>query len=756
MYTPAENGAPTDQMENTVSDTLDDLMPSFRSEYDEKSLGMLSDILSTLYANPERSVMREYIANAIDSHKLAGTTAPVKVTLPTPLSPTLVVQDFGDGLDMDGLRNTFFKYVASTKTDDDNQIGALGIGAKSAFALTKSWTVTNVHQGVKFVIASVNDPYGPPKQSVIVNGEPTDEPSGITVSIPISDRYMRHEWAISAARLSRWFPNGSVEFHGRNVDDLHWTEKYASYGNSAWDHRADTWRNSYGSDEMYVVMCGIAYSVDSTTRQSIHDQVRQSMTDILTATEGRSRWEKRASFNHTRSAQSAFTNGDSDDDRISRQVQAHAKLVELFVTRIFMNTVMVDAGDIDFMPSRESVKGTPRTVDTIAAAVTDTIDKFSTELVAIRKLPAHERAAKVRDFMAVTVPDANDTTAFDAVGVHNLRTNIFRKNEVMGLHGLLGRTKGNAKVTLVTGVEPSAPLYKINVVERQLGGHGGQFFTTHRSDAHVDEFGSVAAFFNGVDDPFSSVMTLDEYKKAAKEVAPASRAGGTVSHRWWKMTPDAHESVEYGVDTFDDLMDAYADQDDVTVYLTDHMGTGTFKRAADKGVSGIVIFRGRRHVETFDRELGRETRTTDQLTRDADRAWMSRCVERLSSMDATALYRAALYRETTDNYVNSVDAVLRSPSGEALVSEDHRARRFVIDYAKGEELMADKTLDHMVRTVMESAGNGLRTSELITDELRVILDSVDPHPWPLIGASMAAYSDSTAFKHAAVYLAAVG
>lgn len=423
-----------------------------------------------------------------------------------------------------------------------------------------------------------------------------------------------------------------------------------------------------------------------------------------------------------------------------------------------MNTVMVDAGDIDFMPSRESVKGTPRTVDTITAAVTDTIDKFSTEMVAIRKLPTHERAAKVRDFMAVTVPDANDTTAFDAVGVHNLRTNIFRKNEVMGLHGLLGRTKGSAKVTLVTGVEPSAPLYKINVVERQLGGHGGQFFTTHRSDAHVDEFGSVEAFFSGVDDPFSSVMTLDEYKKAAKEVAPASRAGGTVSHRWWKMTPDAHETVEWGMDTFDDLMDTYADQDDVQVYLTDYMGAGPFKRAADKGVSGIVIFRGRRHVETFDRELGRETRTTDQLTRDADRAWMGRCVERLSSMDATALYRAALYRETTGNYINSVDAVLRSPIGDSLVSEDHRARRFVIDYAKGAELMADKTLEHMVRTVMESVGSNLHTSDLVTDELRDTLASVESHPWPLIGASMAAYSgnDSTAFKHAAVYLAAVG
>ena len=122
-------------------------LDQFRSEYDEESLGMLSDILSTLYQNPERSVLREYIANGIDAHRISGYDGPVEVTLPSPTHPKLVIRDHGDGLSREDMQRVYFSYVRSTKRDDDTQIGSLGLGAKIAFALTKSWTVTNFHDG---------------------------------------------------------------------------------------------------------------------------------------------------------------------------------------------------------------------------------------------------------------------------------------------------------------------------------------------------------------------------------------------------------------------------------------------------------------------------------------------------------------------------------------------------------------------------------------------------------------------------------
>lgn len=739
-----------------MTDTLDDLMPSFRSEYDEKSLGMLSDILSTLYANPERSVLREYIANAIDAHQLAGQTRPVEVTLPTHQSPTLVIQDFGDGLDMEGLRNTFFKYVASTKTSDDSQIGALGIGAKSAFALTKSWTVTNVHDGLKYVIASVNDPYGPPKQSVIVNGEPTSDPSGITVSIPINDRYMRHEWVASATRLVRWFPKGSVAFAqqpARSVDTTHWSEKYQQYGNVVWDHRQDSWRSSYGSEDMYVVMCGIAYAIDSTTKQSISEFVRADIKDVLVAAEGKARYELR-NTSSTAAQRSAFADGYTYDEKVAREVHAHAKLLELFVNRVFANTVMVDAGDIDFMPSRESVKGTPRTVDTIGSAVLDTISKFSTELVALRKLDPPQRVKAARKFFANVLPEASETTVLDAVGIHNLMTNVYRKTDVMGLHGLLGKTKGDSRVTLVTGMSTSAPLYKINVIERQIG-HNGVFFTTPSDTAEVPGFGSIAELFSGAHHMFDPVMSVDEYKAVAKALAPASRSGGTVVHRWWRMTPDADDVVEFGNDTFDDLMDSLADED-ITVYVTDIMNVNPIESAARKGVEGIVIFRGRRQVETFDRELGRKTRSMGHLQIDAERSWMKRCVEAAKSQTPEALRQIATYRAVSEHYVGAVKAVLDSDYGD-LVMTDHAARRFVEDYVRGgQRVENDRALAAKVVAILDAVTYQNNLSEHVPDDVRAIMELVVAEPWPLITRSVGQNCDPKELRHAAVYLAAVG
>lgn len=735
-----------------------DLMPSFRSEYDENSLGMLTDILSTLYANPERSVLREYIANAIDAHKIAGVTRPVEVTLPDNIQPTLVIRDYGDGLDMDALRNTFFKYVASTKTDDNSQIGALGIGAKSAFALSKSWTVTNVYNGLKYIVASVNDPYGPPKQTVIVNGEATDEPSGITVTIPINDRYIRHDWKTSATRLMRWFPKGSVEFisnnpHDTEVDTAHWTDVYTSYGNMVWDLKCDKWRSAYGSSDMYVVMSGIAYAIDSTTKDQITSVVRDGATAVITEVEGAERYAMRSQS--PRYANAGFACRFTDEERTAKEVNAHVQLMEMFTRRVFNNTLMVDAGDIDFMPSRESVKGTPRTVDTIANAVLDAVRKFCTDIAEIRKLDPPKRVRASRKFYAHVIPDASEGTVLEAVGVHNIDTGIYRKSEKMGLHGLINRAGvvgGHA--TLVTGVAPGATLFKINVVEIELG-RKEVFYTTPRDDSVIPGFGSIEGLFKGASSEFSPAMTVDDYRAVAKEVAPASRrSGGTITHRWWRMVPNSDVGLLVGESTFDDLMDELIDED-ITVYITNERNFNTFRSAAHKGVSGIAIQRGRRRIETFERELGRETRNMVQLDRDTEEAWTTKCVESVKLLSTDTIRQIATYRDADLVYVAAVRRVLESDYG-ALIGRDHAARRFVEDYELGKRLYdTDSDTVTMVYYVMDVVSKSSATIGRVPADVRDVLRAVEGTPWPLIRGGFLG-DDEKSLQHAAVYLAAVG
>ena len=732
-----------------------DLMPQFRSEYDEKSLGMLSDILSTLYANPERSVMREYIANAIDAHKIAGVTRPVEVTLPTTANPTLLVQDFGNGLSYDGMKNTFFKYVASTKTNDDSQIGALGIGAKSAFAITKSWTITNVYQGKKSIVASVNDAYGAPMQSVIVNEEPTDDPSGITVSIPINSRYLRHSWASTATQLTRWFPKGSVTFRGLNVADVtHWSDKYGSYENIVLDHGKDEWRRAYERD-MYVSMCGIAYSVDSMTKQSINEHVVSEIVAVVTASEGRNR------YNLITTNTSQDINQETENGFVAREVIAHRKLVESFVDQAFVNTVLVEAGDIDFMPSRESVKGTPRSVDTIGTAILDSVEKFSAEIVAIRKLGMSARVTAANALISKALPGGNSNTMWTAVGVHDTRTNIYRKLDQISMHALLNRTSV-APITLVTGVSFGTALYKVNVVERHVSNNRGCFVVTSNDTAVVNGFGDVSNLFQGIGGDFAPVMSHDDYKAVAARTAPRRTAGGSVKHRYWKLNLDGEVGIDYGFSSFDELMDTYADRDDVNVYVVEDALENTYSKVARQGVSGIVIQRGRRFKETFVKELGRDVLEYGALIREGNKAYMSKAVQYVSDMDMDDVYCAALFLKGIGHEITALTSVLESDYGD-LIPQGHRARTFVRDYHRGRVLINNSKSNgasifevylRLMSEALESSNGHEHHAYLIPDDIRDTFAKVDPNPWALISGRTE--TDPRTLKHLAVYLAAVG
>jgi HSP90 family molecular chaperone len=132
-------------------------LTTHRPEYDEQSLSIIADILGTLYSNPRRSVLREYIANGLDAHREAGVDKPLRVVLPTSQSQRLVIQDFGNGLSPRELHRVFFSYGRSTKWDAQDAIGMFGIGAKSAYSLSQTWEVRSVHEGMSYVAVAYNE-----------------------------------------------------------------------------------------------------------------------------------------------------------------------------------------------------------------------------------------------------------------------------------------------------------------------------------------------------------------------------------------------------------------------------------------------------------------------------------------------------------------------------------------------------------------------------------------------------------------------
>ena len=147
-----------------------------------KLFGFLSD---GIYRDKVMAVIREISCNAQDAHTVAGTDKPFLVHVPSSMDPTLTIEDYGTGLPPDKIGEIFWTYGDSTKTNDDRQIGALGLGSKSPFAYTKSsFVVKNRYAGKEYIYLCFINEQGTPDGS-LTSAEPTDKPNGVTVELAV-------------------------------------------------------------------------------------------------------------------------------------------------------------------------------------------------------------------------------------------------------------------------------------------------------------------------------------------------------------------------------------------------------------------------------------------------------------------------------------------------------------------------------------------------------------------------------------------
>ena len=139
----------------------------------------------TLYSDKVLAVIREYSTNAWDEHRESGRKdMPIKITLPTPEDPTFSVRDYGRGLSEDDVLKVYSQYGASTKRESDNSVGFLGIGSKSAFAYSDSFTITSFFNGEKsmYVAVLTKDEKG---RIDLLQRIPTKEQTGVLIQIAV-------------------------------------------------------------------------------------------------------------------------------------------------------------------------------------------------------------------------------------------------------------------------------------------------------------------------------------------------------------------------------------------------------------------------------------------------------------------------------------------------------------------------------------------------------------------------------------------
>lgn len=275
---------------------------------------------STMFQDKEKVVLQELAANALDAHNAAGKKdIPIRITLPTELSPELVIEDEGIGMSYDTVCNVYPVYGRSLKSDNNSAIGGFGYGGKSPFSISDSYTVETTHKGVTTSVACYLD-NAFPKFSVFNSGE-LGKPDGTVVRVPVSDTGKQ---VILKNKAEKLFILWDVKptFHGARIE---YTDSLIYENEDLLIYKSHTVsRNQYSYNRsLYQVAVG----------PYIYE-IPESMVDKL------------------------------------RSMSAYNQLCEVSQSPNAYDVVFkFDIGELELSPSREWIENTPQNLETISQLI---------------------------------------------------------------------------------------------------------------------------------------------------------------------------------------------------------------------------------------------------------------------------------------------------------------------------------------------------------------------------------------------------
>lgn len=201
-----------------------------------------------LYQNKIGSCVREVSCNAADSHAMAGKgDVPFIIHLPDSFEPYFSVRDIGLGMSDEAVRVNFCTLFLSTKDTSNEAVGAFGLGSKTPFAYTDSFTITSVYEGVRTVyVASLGA--GMPTVTEMSREETTDE-NGVEIQFAVLDADF-HRFAHETREQLRWFPVKPIIENGRGFEWHNMPTYFKTIGKIAI-------RNDYA--KTFVTQGGVGY-----------------------------------------------------------------------------------------------------------------------------------------------------------------------------------------------------------------------------------------------------------------------------------------------------------------------------------------------------------------------------------------------------------------------------------------------------------------------------------------------------------------
>lgn len=192
-----------------------------------KASGHAFDIISRgIYTDAYLAIVRELGCNAYDSQIEAGYTEPFKVHCPTHDNLKLVIRDYGTGMTADKINNVYTTVFESDKTESNNQIGCLGLGSKSPFALYNEFTVISYVDGKADRYLCFKNEENLPQISHLAT-EDTSEHNGVEIIIPVKSGDVSHFARVAQQAFSVFAKPPICNIH---ITPVSYSIKTSNYG----------------------------------------------------------------------------------------------------------------------------------------------------------------------------------------------------------------------------------------------------------------------------------------------------------------------------------------------------------------------------------------------------------------------------------------------------------------------------------------------------------------------------------------------
>lgn len=229
---------------------------------------------SNLYSDPVLAVIRELICNAWDAHIRADKQdVPIRVHLPTAMDSEFRVKDEGTGISDHGMNNLFTTMFDSDKNESDEEIGGLGLGSKSPYALTDQYHLRSVFMGVARRYTAFKREDGKPGLATVGTPENVDEPDGFEVVVPVSPKHL-HSFG---GRYSRFIQTMPVKPVSNSLEETPSPDVLMAHdlGNG---YRVEILKNGrhmkYEHDQPIIIMGIVPYTISGSQKYDLPDLFR--------------------------------------------------------------------------------------------------------------------------------------------------------------------------------------------------------------------------------------------------------------------------------------------------------------------------------------------------------------------------------------------------------------------------------------------------------------------------------------------------